>query len=190
MTLYEINITVDLIKGKDHMKWSLFCRDNNFNKKEIYIYNDSVKCSKRYIISKWCRRDTVEDIKNYVQEIIGKIQSQEFQIIRTQVCSVWNKLDTHKPLYHEYMFNINIRRSGNFDKLCEIFSDYDKVSIESINDLVRVRIRGKFENKQDAENHKNGVINYLKAYDLHVNGRILEHGVYFDTNEELDLHRF
>jgi len=188
MTLYKISVTVNLINGENHLKWSLFCRDNNFE--QITLCNLKGVHSIQYIITKWCRRDSLRHVIEYAQDITNKIQSNEFNVLRTKVSSPWIHNDELIPLNHECTVKVNIRRAGDFDKLCNVLCDFVGISIESRNGEVCITLYDTYSSIDDSITRKDSIIRHLKSKELHLCGRIVEQSIYYDTNPDLDLGRF
>lgn len=188
MALYKISVTVNLINGKNHLKWSLFCRDNNFE--QVTLCNFKGEHSIQYIITKWCCRDSLRRVIEYAQEITGKIQHNGFNVLRTKVSSPWSHNVDVLPLYHECTVKVNIRRAGDFDKLCNVLCDFLGLSIESRNGEVCITMHDSYDTIDDSIVRKDRIIRHLKSQELHLCGRIVEESIYYDTNPDLDSGRF
>lgn len=182
MSLYEVNITINIITGTNYIKWMLFCRDNNLDK--IILHPMSDKHYSRYIISKWCYRKSFNNVFEYAQELVSKIQSNNFQILRTRISGNWRNNINEKILYNEYTFKVNVNKPGNFDKLCTILSEYPQLIIESRNDYVCVTIRK--EGIEETLSYKNFIIERIKNNDLHISGCIIEKSILYDDNLSID----
>lgn len=184
--LYEISVFVQLKDGEDYIRWSLFCKNNNFD--QVTLKTMTGVNSVQQLLTKWCRRFSLEDTINYSQVIINRTQENGFDVIRSRISTHWS--DSELDGYYECNFNIRLRGSNDFDRLCSTLQDEQGVSIGSLHECIGVTVRPTTDTLEDAIAFKDRIINRLKSQDLHISGCIKESKVLFDTNFELDAERF
>lgn len=185
--LYKICVFVQLKDGDDYIRWSLFCKYNNYD--QVTLKSMTGTNSIQQLFTKWCRRASHEEVVNYSQEISTKTTENGFNVIRTRIECHWS-IPRLISLYYECVFNINIRSIDEFNKLCSTLQDEQGVSICSLNKCICVSIRPFIHTLYDVIAHKDRIINRLKSQDFHISGRIMENQIVFDTNMNLDENRF
>ena len=179
--LYEINIYVQLKDGKDHLKWMLFCNNNNYDKRQFNTMTGIN--STQNLLSKWCRRSSLDEVIEYSKIIMNRVQSSDFNIIRTRIICHWS--NTELDGYYECKFYMHITGIDKFNILCETLRDYS-VCIGCNKDDIYVSLRMKNINLDEIIGYKDLIINRLKSMDLHISGRIIENKIVYDTNIDFD----
>lgn len=202
--LYEIHISINIKNALDEIKWIYYCKEKKF--KNIRVLNDKGLNDTQYMISKFCNRDSEEEVIKYAEQLSTDIKKNNFDVIRVKVegmlinkkydgVNLDNCDDNGK--YWEIHFKISVDTYSEFNELLKyhdsLHNEFDKIkdglsnqiglslSCYSQTQYPIITIRLNESTSQNALDIKNKVINLYKKKSYHISERIQEEISIYDT---------
>src|SRR5438045_9765148 len=111
MSLFEIHVSIELKSGQDEIRWKLYCKDHHYH--PIKVFNVRGWYDVQNMMSKWCNRDSREEVIEYAHSLATQIGQDGFSVLRTKVEAMMLSCDdilvNHNPsMYWEFHFKVPI----------------------------------------------------------------------------------